>query len=378
MISLKSKYDCCGCEACAQRCAHNAIKMVQDNEGFLYPQIDEQICTRCGLCEKVCPIINQTDSKTPIATYAAKNKNEAIRLNSSSGGIFTLLAIKTINNGGAVFGAKFDEQWNIVHDYIETIDDLAKLRGSKYVQSQIGKCYRIAESFLKNGREVLFSGTPCQIAGLKKYLIKEYHNLICVDIICHGVPSPMVWQRYINEFKNRTKLSHVSMRDKTNGWKKFGLIINSLDKCICNETLSENIFLKVFLKNLCLRPSCYKCSTLSGKSNSDITIADFWGIQNIHPEFDDDKGCNLVIVNSEKGLELFNSLDNCEKIETDFEKAISYNPSYFKSVAEPKYRKYFFDNFDRFGFAIYNKIQRKQQPSLIRRIASRIKKTILK
>lgn len=378
MISLKSKYDCCGCEACAQRCVHKAISMVRDEEGFLYPKIDKQICTECGLCEKVCPIINQSGSKTPIATFAAKNKNEAIRLNSSSGGIFTLLATKTINNGGVVFGAKFDEQWDVVHDYVETIEDLAKFRGSKYIQSQIGKSYKIAEIFLKNGREVLFSGTPCQIAGLKKFLIKDYHNLICVDIICHGVPSPMVWGRYINTFKNKTSISHVSMRDKTNGWKKFGLIINSTDKCICNETLSKNIFLKVFLKNLCLRPSCYFCSILSGKSSSDITIADFWGIQNIHPEFDDDKGCNLVLINSEKGLELFNSLDNCEKIETDFEKAISYNPSYFKSVNEPKYRKYFFDNFDRYGFAIYNKIQRKQQPSLIRRIASRIKRTIIK
>ena len=375
MMFLKSKYDCCGCEACAQRCAHNAIKMVRDNEGFLYPQIDKQICTKCGLCEKVCPIINQADSKTPIATYATKNKNEAIRLNSSSGGIFTLLAIKTINNGGAVFGAKFDEQWNVVHDYVETIEDLVKFRGSKYVQSQIGKCYKIAEIFLKSDRKVLFSGTPCQIAGLKKYLIKD---LICIDIICHGVPSPMVWQRYIDEFKNRAKISHVSMRDKTNGWKQFGLAINAVDKCICNETLSENMFLKVFLKNLCLRPSCYNCSTLSGKSNSDITIADFWGIQNIHPEFDDDKGCNLVIVNSEKGVELFNSLDECDKIKTDFENAISYNPSYFKSVTKPKYRQYFFDNFDKFGFAIYNKIQCKQQPSIIRRIASRIKRIIIR
>ena len=378
MISIKSKYDCCGCEACAQRCAHNAISMVQDEEGFLYPKIDKQICTDCGLCEKVCPIINQNEIKTPFATYAAKNNNELIRLNSSSGGIFTLLATKIIDDGGVVFGAKFDEQWNVVHDYAETIEELAKFRGSKYVQSQIGSSYKIAEIFLKNGRDVLFSGTPCQIAGLKRYLIKEYKNLICVDIICHGVPSPMVWQRYIDEFKNRTKISHISMRDKTNGWKKFGLIINSVNKCICNETLSKNIFLKVFLKNLSLRPSCYNCSSLSGKSNSDITIADFWGIQNIHSEFDDDKGVNLVIINSSKGLELFNSLDNCEKIETDFEKAISYNPSYFKSVAEPKYRKYFFDNFDKYGFEVYQKILKKQHPSLIRRIASRCKRIILK
>lgn len=377
MIFLKSKYDCCGCEACAQRCAHSAIKMVRDNEGFLYPQIDTQICTKCDLCEKVCPIINQTDSKIPIATYAAKNKNEAIRLNSSSGGIFSLLATKTINKGGAVFGAKFDEQWNVVHDYVETIEGLAKFRGSKYVQSQIGKCYKIAEIFLKNGREVLFSGTPCQIAGLKRFLIKEYPNLICVDIICHGVPSPIVWQKYKAQFE-LSKTSSFSFRDKSNSWKRYEVVVSKGQKEVVRETVGQNVYMKLFLSDLCLRPSCANCPGKEGKSNSDITIADFWGIQNIQPEFDDDKGCNLVIVNSEKGVELFNSLDECDKIKTDFENAISYNPSYFKSVTEPKYRQYFFENFDRYGFAIYNKIQCKQQPSIIRRIASRIKRTIIK
>lgn len=375
MISLKSKYDCCGCEACTQRCAHSAIKMVRDNEGFLYPQIDTQICTKCGLCEKVCPIINQTDSKTPIATYAAKNKNEAIRLNSSSGGIFTLLATKTINNGGVVFGAKFDEQWNVVHDYIETIEGLAKFRGTKYVQSQIGKCYKIAENFLKKGREVLFSGTPCQIAGLKNFLIKDYHNLICVDIICHGVPSPMLWQKYKAQFE-LSNTSSFSFRDKSNSWKRYEVVVSKDQKEVIRETVGQNVYMKLFLSDLCLRPSCANCPGKEGKSNSDITIADFWGIQNIHPEFDDDKGCNLVIVNNEKGLQLFKSLDECDKIDTNFNQAISYNPSYFKSVSGPKYRQYFFDNFDRCGFAIYDKIQRKQQPSIIRRIASRIKRMI--
>ena len=377
MIFLKSKKDCCGCEACAQRCAHSAIKMVRDNEGFLYPQIDTQICTKCGLCEKVCPIINQTDSKIPIATYAAKNKNESIRLNSSSGGIFSLLATKTINKGGVVFGAKFDEQWNVVHDYVETIEGLDKFRGSKYVQSQIGKCYKIAEIFLKNGREVLFSGTPCQIAGLKKYLIKEYPNLICVDIICHGVPSPIVWQKYKAQFE-LSKTSSFSFRDKSNSWKRYEVVVSKDQKEVVRETVGQNVYMKLFLSDLCLRPSCANCPGKEGKSNSDITIADFWGIQNIHPEFDDDKGCNLVIVNSEKGVELFNSLDECDKIVTDFNQAISYNPSYFKSVSESKFRQYFFDNFDKFGFVIYNKIHCKQQPSIIRRIASRIKRIIIR
>lgn len=377
MISIKSKYDCCGCEACAQRCAHNAISMKRDKEGFLYPIIDPNKCTKCDICEKVCPIINQKLPSEPIKTYAVKNKDEIIRLKSSSGGIFTLLATKTINNEGVVFGAKFDEQWNVVHDYGETIEDLTKFRGSKYVQSQIGNCYEIAEIFLKNGREVLFSGTPCQIAGLKKYLIKDYKNLICVDIICHGVPSPMVWQKYKAQFE-LSDTSTISFRDKSNSWKSYEVVVSKDQKEVIRETVGQNVYMKLFLSDLCLRPSCANCPTKASKSQSDITIADYWGIQHIHPEFDDDKGCNLVLINSEKGIELFNSLDECDKIESDFNTAIKYNPSYFKSVSEPKYRQYFFDNFDKYGFSIYNKIQKKQQPSLIRRIASRIKRIIQK
>lgn len=376
MIIIKSKYDCCGCGACAQRCPHNAIELIQDNEGFLYPQIDESICIDCGLCERVCPIINQELPSEPIKTFAAKNNDENIRQQSSSGGIFTLLATKVINNGGVVFGAIFNAKWEVEHDYTDTIEGLAKFRGSKYVQSKIGNNYILAEEYLKDGKQVLFSGTPCQIAGLKRFLRKEYENLICVDIICHGVPSPFIWQKYLEQY-NSTELSSISFRDKTNSWKRYEVVIRQGKKTLIREDIGKNIYMKLFLSDLCLRPSCSNCSSKSGKSKSDITIADFWGIQHLHPDFDDDKGCNLVLINSEKGLNLFNKLE-CDKIKTDFNTAIKYNPSYFKSVAEPKYRKYFFENFERYGFAIYDKICKKQQPSLIRRIASRCKKMIIK
>ncbi len=376
MIIIKSKYDCCGCGACAQRCPHNAIELTQDNEGFLYPQIDESICIDCGLCERVCPIINQELPSEPIKTFAAKNNDENIRQQSSSGGIFTLLATKVINNGGGVFGAIFNAKWEVEHDYTDTIEGLAKFRGSKYVQSKIGNNYILAEEYLKDGKQVLFSGTPCQISGLKRFLRKEYENLICVDIICHGVPSPFIWQKYIEQY-NPTELSSISFRDKTNSWKRYEVVIRQEKKTIIREDIGKNIYMKLFLSDLCLRPSCSNCNSKSGKSKSDITIADFWGIQHLHPDFDDDKGCNLVLINSEKGLNLFNKLE-CDKIETDFNTAIKYNPSYFKSVAEPKYRKYFFDYFDKYGFEVYQKILKKQQPSLIRRIASRCKRIILK
>ena len=180
MIDKKEKNNCCGCGACVQICPKQCISMAADNEGFLYPQVNSAICIDCGLCEKVCPVINQSAPREPLVVYAAKNNNEDIRLKSSSGGIFTLLAEKVIEEGGVVFGAKFDADWNVIHDYTETIEGLAAFRGSKYVQSIIDDNFKTAKQFLNNGRKVLFSGTPCQIAGLKKYLRKEYDNLLVV------------------------------------------------------------------------------------------------------------------------------------------------------------------------------------------------------
>ena len=183
MISIKQKKDCCGCSACVQRCPKQCISMAEDEEGFLYPHIDESKCIDCGLCEKVCPVINQENQREPLSVYAATNPDEKIRMLSSSGGLFSMLAEKTIENGGVVFGACWNDEWEVVHDYTETVLGIAKFRGSKYVQSRIGDSYRIVEKFLKDGREVLFSGTPCQVAGLKKYLCKVYENLFLVDFI---------------------------------------------------------------------------------------------------------------------------------------------------------------------------------------------------
>ncbi len=171
--------------------------MVVDEEGFKYPQVDDEVCIECGLCEKTCPVINQAESCKPIKVYAAKNNNEEIRLKSSSGGVFTLLAESIIKDGGVVFGVRFDSDWNAVHDYTESVEGLEVFRGSKYVQSDISDNFKKAKEFLKKGRKVLFSGTPCQIAGLKEFLRNDYDNLLTVDVVCHGVPSPAVWIAYI-------------------------------------------------------------------------------------------------------------------------------------------------------------------------------------
>lgn len=359
MIVLKEKKDCCGCSACAQRCPKQCITMQSDNEGFLYPIVDTDKCIDCGLCEKVCPVINRNEPSKPIAAYAAMNKNEEIRLASSSGGIFTLLAEATINEGGVVFGVKFNEKWQAVFDYTETLEGIAPFRGSKYVQAVVGDAYKYAESFLKAGRKVLFTGTPCQIAGLKKYLRKDYENLLAVDVICHGAPSPLVWKEYVDELvrtksfslvnsvspslSDNSRLIGFSFRDKTESWKKYHIKAifsicksdETVNDTICvKEVHSKNIFMQGFLRDIYLRPSCYSCPAKNGTSGSDITLGDFWGINNYLPEMDDDKGTSAVIVNTNRGIELLQILE-FKKTNADYNIIVTNNPSLVRSVKCP-------------------------------------------
>ena len=306
MISITNKVDCCGCSACAMKCPKHCITMQADSEGFLYPVVNEVECIDCGLCEKVCHELHPYDERKPLNVYAAINKDEQVRMNSSSGGIFYLLAEKTISEGGVVFGARFDDDWQVVIDYAETLEDVKPFMGSKYVQARTATAYKDAEAFLKQGRNVLFSGSPCQIAGLHHYLRKDYDNLTTVDFVCHGVPSPKVWQRYLDEVVTSGKqaINDVKFRNKSNGWKKFNFILsyNNEDKSysLCSWH-QQNHYMRAFLSDMILRPSCHECRAKQGSSHSDITIADFWGINIEMPEMDDDKGTGLVLVNTEKG-----------------------------------------------------------------------------
>jgi coenzyme F420-reducing hydrogenase beta subunit len=324
--------------------------MHSDKEGFAYPVVDTKQCSDCGLCDKVCPVINQQPERQPIATYVALNSDQAVREDSSSGGIFTLLAEETINNGGVVFGAAFNDKWQVAHTYANEINDIKKFRGSKYVQSDIGGSYSVTEKFLKEGKEVLFSGTPCQIAGLKRFLRKEYKNLKTVDFVCHGVPSPMVWEKYLDEVfraNDIATINDIQFRNKAEGWKKFSLQIKYVNhdgkEMILRETLDDNIFMKCFLSNLCLRPSCYQCPARSGKSDSDITLGDLWGAQEICPEIDDDKGLSLVLQRKEC------EFPPCDKIEISYSEALKYNPSIERDVHKPQRRRKFFRLFHKNG-----------------------------
>lgn len=354
MINIIDKSKCSGCHACASICPQNCIEMKVDDEGFWYPKINASTCINCGLCEKACPIIHNKHNlikRTP-DTYAAFNKNEDIRMNSSSGGMFTLIAEHIVNQNGVVFGACFDKEFNVIHNFVETIYDLHKFRGSKYVQSKIGDTYKKAKNFLDSGRLVLFTGTPCQIGGLYSYLRKDYDNLLTQDIICHGVPSPKAWKKYIDfrEDIDKQKPTNIYFRNKDRGWKQFSMKFTYSENSYC-ETLRGDQMMKAFLKNRCLRPSCYNCSFKNINRQSDITLADYWGISNVHPEMDDDKGTSLLILNSDKGKAIFEQIkDNTLHLKSDLNIAVKYNSAMIKSVANNKYRDKFMNNLDKYEF----------------------------
>lgn len=375
MINISGKENCCGCNACVQKCPKNCITMQEDEEGFLYPFVNKNRCVNCHLCEKVCPVINQGHKKSPVRCFAIKNKDENVRQDSSSGGIFSLLAEYVLSQGGIVFGATFNKKWKVIHSHADNILDYTKFRGSKYVQSDIGNSFIEAEYFLKKGQMVLFSGTPCQISALKLYLGREYDNLLCLDFVCHGVPSPGIFRWYLQDIINRQtsrtpyklvslqrvhsipkghviippeiKIEDIRFRTKKEGWKKFCFVLRltksmaggSNKTILLSSNVDNNSFLKGFNLDLYLRPSCYNCPCKHFKSGSDITMADFWGQEFTFPEFDDDKGVSAVFPNTRKGNYSIKSIiENSDFIERPFNEFLLYNPSVYYSCQMKKER----------------------------------------
>lgn len=411
MIKIQDKHLCCGCASCVQVCPKGCIAFDEDEQGFRYPLVDTMLCVDCGLCEKVCPVLCQSEASKPLKVYVAQNPNEAIRLKSSSGGVFSILAEAVIEQGGVVFGARFDVNWQVEHAYTETKEGLEAFRGSKYLQSRVGETFKQAREFLKSGRKVLYSGTSCQIAGLKKFLHKEYENLITIDVVCHGAPSPLVWRTYLDELakcpngivgnqtvfhtlNGNSVITDVSFRDKSTGWKQYSMIfrgksISKVDKhsflysannveksdVLLHETFDQNFFMRMFLSNLCLRPSCFRCPAKCGKSGSDFTLADFWGIGNFSLKWDDDKGTSLVMIQSEKGLNFFKELPSVLYEEQTYENALFYNPSIEHSVSETKSVKLFWNAFHHKQFHLINKLI---SSSRLRIFWNRIKSVLLR
>jgi 4Fe-4S ferredoxin iron-sulfur binding domain-containing protein len=324
MINIVNKEDCCGCTACENICNHKAISMCEDEEGFRYPVIDSSKCVDCGLCDKVCPIImrdTQNINFKPLKVYGLYHKDRNLVSQSSSGGIFTTIANQFINEGGIVYGVGYDNNMTVRHMRAETQMEMSKFRGSKYVQSDLSGIFKEIKEDLKNNK-VLFVGTPCQTQGLKNYLIREYPNLLTIDLVCHGVPSPKVFADYITYANKhlKTNIRYMSMKDKSDGWRnpKVRLECEGFSE---TGTVLTQLWYNIYFDSIVTRPVCHKCRWSNYSRSGDFTIGDFWGIEKSHPEFANDFGTSLLFINSKKGSEYWDKIkDNCEFIESSIDK----------------------------------------------------------
>lgn len=347
-FSICDQMQCTGCAACAAGCPQKCITMEKNKEGFLIPNVNYSACINCGMCRNTCPVANKPmDDNDEPESYAVINKDEKTRLNSSSGGVFSLIAKEIISRGGIVFGAAFDERFNVQHISIEAIQEIEKLQGSKYVQSNVGNIYEQVRDYLENGRWVLFSGTPCQISGLKAFLRKEYEKLITQDLICHGVPSPLVWRKYVEHRENIASASakKISFREKDESWKRYAISFLFENGTKYRSVLTDDYYMQGFLGHLYLRTSCHNCSFKQTHRESDLTLADFWGIEKVLPTMNDAKGVSLVLVHSIKGKELLETIkENTIIQKVAFEDSIRDNRSYVISCQPSPFRKQFFNS----------------------------------
>ena len=356
--------------------------MVADDEGFLYPEIDSSKCVNCGRCTTTCSVFRPNDSRQPIAVYAARAIDDELRLVSSSGGVFSLLARQILSQGGRVYGAAFDRtDWSVVHRSVGDEGGLEELRGSKYLQSRTTGIYRQVERDLETGCQVLFSGTPCQIAALRHYLGRDWDNLVLVDVVCHGVPSPRVWKNYL-EFRSAASaggrgsapaegrnIRRIASRRKDCGWKRYSLSLRFANDKEYRSVFSEDPFMRAFLAELCNRPSCHDCQFRELRSGADLTIGDFWGVDKCHPEMDDDRGTSLVLVNTDKGALFFKGIRNALDCEVaTFDEAVAGNSALLASPRPHRNRKRFLKHCHSHGFDHY--VAQMLKPALLMRMRS--------
>ena len=342
MIRISDKSLCCGCTACVCACPAQCIVMRRDREGFDYPVANPDLCLNCGLCEKICPVLNPGEKGNAKAAYAARNEDALLR--SSSGGVFPVIAEKFVTGGGEVCGAQLDEECKVVHSFVDRKEDLQKIRGSKYVQSELYSIFDDVRTELDNGQKVLFSGTPCQIAGLKAFLRKDYAGLYLVDIACHGVPSPGLWEKYkaVMETRHGFKLKSVDFRDKSDGWRHYNIKYVSQSKEVLVSRMDDP-YMALFLQDMTLRPSCYECRFRNGNSGSDLTLADLWSVEGTCPQMNDDRGVSAVLINTDKGRELFESVaDMLVSSEITSDAARKENGGFTGATVLPEKRTEFF------------------------------------
>lgn len=375
MIEVKNKLKCSGCSACYNCCPTKAINMVTDNEGFVYPYVNQNKCINCSKCENVCPYITrQIKSDDLKKCFAAYNKNSEDRATSSSGGMFIALSKEIIRQGGIIYGSAFDEKFLAYHTSAENNDELQKLLGSKYMQSRIGDLFKNVKQQLISGRKVLFVGTGCQIGGLLGYLEKEYDNLICVDFICLGTPSPRIWYDYLNTFFKEKKIQKVNFKEKSLGWHTFSLKIESAHESFCRNG-RQTYFFSGYFKNLYSRPSCSECIFKHGNRLSDITISDCWGYSHIAPEMDDNKGMSSIVCHSVKGLILLQKIQNQLVWKgANLEDVLKYNSNYYISAPMGKNRDDFWRDYGKMPKnKVFEKYCRPEKTNTVRIMIIKVK-----
>ncbi len=366
MIKIENKELCCSCQACFNICPKGAILMKEDVEGFKYPLIDKSKCIGCNLCEKVCPILNRKNSsnKRKPDIYAAWSKSNEIRIDSTSGGIFTELAKVIYQEKGMVCAAIYNEDWMVEHYLSSEEKDLDNLRSSKYLQSDIGKSYSKIKNALLQNKKVLFCGSPCQVAGLYGYLQKDYEKLITVDFICRGMNSPKIFKKYLKtlEQKYKSKVTKIKFKNKINGWHNFSTKIDFENgKTYVGGRYTDSYMVGYLKYNTFMRPSCYDCKFKQLPRKADITLADFWGIEKIDKSLDEDKGTSMILINSSKGEELFEKI----KAKIIYKKIISEevfneNICIAKSPERTEARDFVFKNIDKLS---YEELQKKYFPA---------------
>lgn len=345
MSVLQNKLECCGCYSCYNICPVNAIEMQFDNEGFCYPEIDETICINCNKCRNVCAAITVPELQKYTEIFAAFSMDSEERMTSSSGGVFTELAKEVIKFSGVVYGAAYDSNMLVRHIMVDNEKDLVNLKGSKYVQSAINDVFRDIKIKLKEKRFVLFSGTPCQIAGLKNFLGENHENLLCIDLICHGVPSTMVWKRYLEEMFPEKKVTNVNFREKNKKEKIFNIRYILDDGTEFIEKKEDSLYMKGYIQNLFIRPSCFKCKYKGIERCSDITLGDFWAIKEFHNDFSDGYGTSSVIIHSLQGKMWMDKISkSINTISSSTEAVTCWNECLIKSPQKNRKSKKFYQN----------------------------------
>ena len=365
MINIIDKSKCSGCGSCASTCPKNAIKMEYDTEGFLYPVVERSLCVDCDLCDRVCPVItkNEYGEQMKLA-YAVKTTDEQARRRSTSGGVAYSLASFVIENGGVIFGVAYEDGMKVSHTMVDSVEGLAKLQGSKYVQSDTKDSYKQAKEQLDSGKLVLYTGSACQIEGLYSFLRKDYDNLITQDFICHGVPSAGLWEQYLKE-TGYDSATDIVFRDKSKGWEsKPEFVVKNEEKEVFRESFYKNPYSFFFAQNYSLRHICYECPFKSGFRRSDVTVADLWGISEILPKGSyDDQGTSLLIVNSAKGKRVFESIsESVWSKEISYDKAIENNMMALRSVNKPHNRDKFFEDISKYTFKKVYKMYKPKEP----------------